>query len=65
MRGPPAAVGGHGAPPYPPALRAPSASFVHWYEEPAPTRRFGAEYGAHRGAVPARTPRTPSWSPHE
>jgi protein-S-isoprenylcysteine O-methyltransferase Ste14 len=33
------------------------ASFVRSYEEPALTRRFGAEYEAYRRAVPAWIPR--------
>ena len=32
------------------------ASFVHWYEEPALSRRFGAQYEAYRCAVPAWWP---------
>ena len=34
-------------------------SFVHWYEEPALQRRFGAEYAAYRRAVPGWWPRLP------
>jgi protein-S-isoprenylcysteine O-methyltransferase Ste14 len=34
-----------------------AAAFVRWYEEPALTRRFGADYEAYRRAVPA-------WWPH-
>jgi len=34
-----------------------TASFVRWYEEPALTRRFGAEYERYRRAVPAWWPR--------
>jgi protein-S-isoprenylcysteine O-methyltransferase Ste14 len=33
------------------------ASFVHLYEEPALSRRFGAEYDAYREAVPRWLPR--------
>lgn len=33
------------------------AAFVHWYEEPALRRQFGAEYDAYRRAVPAWWPR--------
>ncbi|MDA0141432.1 methyltransferase family protein [Solirubrobacter deserti] len=32
-------------------------SFVRWYEEPALTRQFGAEYEAYRRAVPGWFPR--------
>jgi hypothetical protein len=28
------------------------AVFVHWYEEPTPARRFGADYESYRQAVP-------------
>jgi protein-S-isoprenylcysteine O-methyltransferase Ste14 len=41
------------------------ASFVHWYEEPALSRRFGAQYEACRCAVPAWWPRLRPWSPGE
>jgi protein-S-isoprenylcysteine O-methyltransferase Ste14 len=34
-----------------------TASFVHWYEEPTLSRRFGAEYEGYRRAVPAWWPR--------
>jgi protein-S-isoprenylcysteine O-methyltransferase Ste14 len=37
------------------------AAFVHWYEEPTLTRRFGAEYEAYRRAVPAWWPRLRPW----
>ena len=37
------------------------AAFVHWYEEPTLTRRFGAEYEAYRRAVPAWLPRLRPW----
>jgi len=37
------------------------AAFVRWYEEPVLARRFGADYEAYRGAVPAWRPRTRSW----
>ncbi|CDP82220.1 putative protein-S-isoprenylcysteine methyltransferase [Mycolicibacterium farcinogenes] len=33
------------------------AAFVHWYEEPTLTRRFGLAYDAYRRAVPAWHPR--------
>lgn len=39
------------------------AAFVHWYEEPALARRFGAEYEAYRRAVPAWLPRLRPWRP--
>ncbi|MDQ3996298.1 MAG: isoprenylcysteine carboxylmethyltransferase family protein [Gemmatimonadota bacterium] len=38
------------------------AAFVRWYEEPVLSRRFGAEYEAYRGAVPAWWPRRRPWS---
>jgi protein-S-isoprenylcysteine O-methyltransferase Ste14 len=34
-------------------------SFVHWYEEPALGRRFGAAYDDYRRAVPGWWPRRP------
>ena len=34
-------------------------SFVRLYEEPTLSRRYGAEYDAYRGAVPAWVPRRP------
>jgi protein-S-isoprenylcysteine O-methyltransferase Ste14 len=40
-----------------------AAAFVHWYEEPALVRRFGADYEAYRRAVPAWTPRRRPWNP--
>src|SRR5918998_6066223 len=39
------------------------AAFVRFYEEPALTRRLGADYGASRGAVPAGGPRLRPWEP--
>jgi protein-S-isoprenylcysteine O-methyltransferase Ste14 len=39
------------------------AAFVHGYEEPVLTRRFGEEYEAYRGAVPAWWPRLTPWRP--
>jgi protein-S-isoprenylcysteine O-methyltransferase Ste14 len=36
-------------------------AFVRWYEEPTLTRRFGEEYLAYRGAVPAWLPRLHPW----
>lgn len=41
------------------------AVFVHWYEEPALTRQFGAEYEAYRRAVPAWLPRLHPWNPDQ
>lgn len=38
-----------------------AAAFVRWYEEPALTRRFGAEYVAYRSAVRAWWPRLRPW----
>ena len=40
-----------------------AAAFVRWYEEPALTRRFGADYEAYRRAVPAWWPRLRPWEP--
>jgi protein-S-isoprenylcysteine O-methyltransferase Ste14 len=42
-----------------------SAAFVRFYEEPALTRRFGADYEAYRRAVPAWWPRLRPWNPSE
>jgi protein-S-isoprenylcysteine O-methyltransferase Ste14 len=42
-----------------------TAAFVRWYEEPALTRRFGADYEAYRRAVPAWLPRLRPWEPGE
>jgi protein-S-isoprenylcysteine O-methyltransferase Ste14 len=42
-----------------------AAVFVRWYEEPALTRRFGADYEAYRHAVPAWWPRLRPWKPGE
>jgi protein-S-isoprenylcysteine O-methyltransferase Ste14 len=39
------------------------AAFVHGYEEPALSRRFGAQYEAYRRAVPAWWPRRTPWKP--
>src|ERR671910_1258659 len=41
------------------------AAFVHLYEEPTLTRRFGVDYEAYRRAVPARWPRLRPWEPGE
>jgi protein-S-isoprenylcysteine O-methyltransferase Ste14 len=35
------------------------AGFVHWWEEPTMTKRFGAEYEAYRDQVPGWWPRLP------
>jgi protein-S-isoprenylcysteine O-methyltransferase Ste14 len=37
-----------------------SAAFVRWYEEPALTRRFGADYEAYQREVPACVPGNPA-----
>lgn len=42
---------------YASAVGAAFAAFVHWYEEPALTRRYGAEYDAYRQSVPGWWPR--------
>ena len=42
-----------------------AAAFVRWYEEPALTRRFGADYEAYRRAVPAWWPHLRPWKPSE
>jgi protein-S-isoprenylcysteine O-methyltransferase Ste14 len=39
------------------------AAFVHGYEEPVLSRRFGAQYEAYRRAVPAWRPRRTPWEP--
>jgi protein-S-isoprenylcysteine O-methyltransferase Ste14 len=39
------------------------ASFVHFYEEPTLSGRFGIQYEAHRRAVPAWCPRVRPWRP--
>jgi protein-S-isoprenylcysteine O-methyltransferase Ste14 len=39
------------------------AAFVHGYEEPALSRRFGTEYEDYRRAVPAWLPRRTPWAP--
>jgi protein-S-isoprenylcysteine O-methyltransferase Ste14 len=41
------------------------AAFVHLYEEPTLTRRFGADYETYRRAVPAWWPRLRPWEPAE
>jgi len=40
-------------------------TFVHLDEEPVLSRRFGAQYEAYRGAVPAWWPRRRPWQPDE
>jgi protein-S-isoprenylcysteine O-methyltransferase Ste14 len=40
-----------------------TAGFVHVYEEPTLSRRFGDEYAAYRRAVPAWLPRLRPWQP--
>ncbi|HZB75722.1 MAG TPA: isoprenylcysteine carboxylmethyltransferase family protein [Solirubrobacteraceae bacterium] len=47
------------------AFGAAVVAFVRGYEEPALTRRFGAEYEAYRGAVPGCWPRVRPWSPRD
>jgi protein-S-isoprenylcysteine O-methyltransferase Ste14 len=39
------------------------AAFARYYEEPALTRQFGAQYAGYRSAVPAWWPRRRPWSP--
>lgn len=39
--------------------------FVHLYEEPVLSRRFGAQYDAYRRAVPAWWPRLHAWEPED
>jgi len=41
------------------------ASFVRWYEEPALTQQFGAQYRAYRRSVRAWLPRIRPWRPGE
>ena len=41
------------------------AAFVHGYEEPTLTARYGEEYAAYRRAVPAWRPRLRPWSPDQ
>jgi protein-S-isoprenylcysteine O-methyltransferase Ste14 len=38
-------------------------AFARFYEEPALTRQFGAQYAGYRSAVPAWWPRRRPWSP--
>jgi protein-S-isoprenylcysteine O-methyltransferase Ste14 len=51
--------------PYAAAFWVITAAFVRFYEEPALTRRFGADYEAYRRAVPAWRPRLRPWEPGE
>jgi protein-S-isoprenylcysteine O-methyltransferase Ste14 len=46
---------------YAAAFCAAVAAFVHGYEEPVLSRRFGAQYEAYRRAVPAWWPRRTPW----
>jgi len=39
------------------------AAFVHGYEEPVLSERFGAEYAEYRRHVPAWWPRLRPWEP--
>lgn len=41
------------------------AAFVHWYEEPTLSRRFGTTYDVYRRAVPAWHPRLHPWYPDQ
>jgi protein-S-isoprenylcysteine O-methyltransferase Ste14 len=44
------------------AFMAAVAAFVHFYEEPVLSERFGPEYEAYRARVPAWRPRLRPWS---
>src|SRR5215813_7225702 len=46
---------------YAAAVWATTAAFARWYEEPALTRQFGAQYQAYRRGVPAWRPRIRPW----
>ncbi|MGH9111346.1 MAG: methyltransferase family protein [Acidimicrobiales bacterium] len=46
---------------YAAAVWAVVGAFVHWYEEPALSRRFGTQYEAYRRGVPAWRPRLRPW----
>jgi protein-S-isoprenylcysteine O-methyltransferase Ste14 len=48
---------------YAAAVGAAMVIFVHGYEEPVLTHRFGAEYEAYQRAVPAWWPRRHPWQP--
>ena len=50
---------------YAAAFGAAVAAFVHWYEEPALTRRFGTHYERYRRAVPGWWPRRRPWEPSD
>jgi protein-S-isoprenylcysteine O-methyltransferase Ste14 len=45
---------------YAAGVAAAFAAFVRWYEQPALTRRYGAQYEAYRKAVPGWWPRLPA-----
>jgi protein-S-isoprenylcysteine O-methyltransferase Ste14 len=45
---------------YAAAVAVATAAFARWHEEPALTRRYGAQYEAYRRAVPGWLPRRPS-----
>jgi len=45
------------------AFMATVAAFVHFYEEPVLSERFGEEYEAYRRGVPAWRPRVHPWRP--
>ena len=38
-------------------------SFVHWYEEPILSQRYGPQYDSYRRAVPGWWPRIRPWTP--
>jgi protein-S-isoprenylcysteine O-methyltransferase Ste14 len=42
-----------------------TAVWVHWYEEPTLTRRFGKDYEVYKSAVPAWWPYLRPWQPSE
>ncbi|MDP9841703.1 methyltransferase family protein [Streptosporangium lutulentum] len=44
-------------------MMVPVVAFVHWYEEPTLSRRFGAEYERYRAAVPGWWPRLRAYEP--
>jgi protein-S-isoprenylcysteine O-methyltransferase Ste14 len=50
---------------YAAAVAAATATFTHFYEQPALTRQFGAAYDAYRRAVPGWWPRRHPWKPGE
>jgi protein-S-isoprenylcysteine O-methyltransferase Ste14 len=45
------------------AFMAIVAAFVHWYEEPVLSERFGDQYARYRREVPAWRPRLRAWRP--